>query len=134
MTRPAAAALAVWLLIPSLAGAATDDPGSSAREWVALIDQQKYVESWQEGSAFFRSRVTTAAWQHTTKLYRDPVGKLLWREVDSVALVAKLRDLPDGQYAVVRFHSKFAQLPDSIETIEMIQEGGLWRVSSYSIH
>ncbi len=134
MMRPAAAALAAWLLSVSFAAAATDDPGSSAREWIGLIDHQKYVESWQEGSAFFRSRITATAWKHMTKLYRDPVGRLLWREVDSIALVAKLRDLPDGEYAVVHFRSKFAARPDSIETVELIQEGGLWRVSSYSIH
>jgi hypothetical protein len=121
------------LVLAGAARAATGDPGSSAREWLALVDQHKYADAWKDGSAFFRSSIPERGWEGQVKTYRDAVGEQQRRDVDQIQLVAKLPNLPDGQYAVVRFHTTFSKKADSYETVNMIQEGDLWRVSSYTI-
>ncbi len=113
--------------------AATAEPTSSAWQWLALIDQEQYVESWAEGSALFRARITERSWESKTSLYREAVGRAVWRDVDSVSLAGRLPDLPEGQYALVRYRSKFERKTDCTETVGLVLENGLWRVASYSI-
>ncbi|MGC9954375.1 MAG: DUF4019 domain-containing protein [Rhizomicrobium sp.] len=120
-------------LAVSPAKAATAEPTSSAYQWLTLIDNQKYAESWAEGSVLFRVRVTEKSWESTTSIFREAVGHIVWRDVDSVSLVGELPNMPDGQYATVRYRSKFERKTDCIEIVNLTLENGLWRVASYTI-
>jgi hypothetical protein len=123
----------VFIFAAAPAVAATAEPTSSAYEWLTLIDKEKYAESWAEGSTLFRARITEKAWESKTSLFREAVGHILWRDVDSVSLVSELPTMPNGQYAVVRYHSKFEGKADGVEIVNLVLENGLWRVASYTI-
>jgi hypothetical protein len=113
--------------------AATAEPTSSAYQWLTLIDNEKYADSWAEGSTLFRERVTEKSWESTTGIFREAVGHIVWRDVDSVSLVGELPNMPPGQYAVVRYKAKFERKADSVEVVSLTLEKGLWRVASYTI-
>ncbi|MGA7712889.1 MAG: DUF4019 domain-containing protein [Rhizomicrobium sp.] len=127
-------ALAAILVVtgrPALA--ATAEPTSSAYQWLTLIDNEKYADSWAEGSTLFRARVTEKSWESITRIFREAVGHIVWRDVDSVSLVGELPNMPRGQYAVVRYKAKFERKADCVEVVSLSQENGLWRVASYTI-
>jgi hypothetical protein len=121
------------LLVAAPALAATSEPSSSAREWLALVDQQKYADAWKEGASVFRASIPEKGWEGKAAIYREAVGNLQRRDVEVVQLVSTLPNMPDGQYAVVRFHSTFSGKPESRETVNLVQEGDLWRVAGYTI-
>jgi hypothetical protein len=126
-----AAFSALFIAQPTLA--ATAEPTSSAFEWLQLVDSGKYAQSYAEGSAIFHSRITELAFEQKTKLYRDATGPIKFRAVDGVSMVGDLQNLPPGQYAIVRYHSKFANQPAAVETVYLTLENGLWRVAAYDI-
>lgn len=130
---PSLAALGTLLLLASTARAATAEPTSSAWQWLGLLDGGKYAESWAEGSALFRERITERAWEGKIQIFRDAVGTIVWRDVLDVATVAELPNMPNGQYAVVHYRSKFSGKAECEETVSMVLEDGLWRVASYTI-
>jgi len=123
----------LFLLFQSPVHAATAEPTSSAMQWLMLIDEGKYAESWGDASSIFRAAINARAWEDRTRLYRGVVGRIVFRDVEEVSTVARLPNMPKGQYAVVRYHSTFEHKQDATETVSLVYEEGLWRVVSYSI-
>ncbi len=135
------------MLAVSPARAATEEPTSSAWQWLELLDHGKYSESWAEGSALFRARITERSWESKVQIFHDAVGAIVWRDVLGVSSVADPAGLPRGQYAVVHYRSKFSNTGQSTdatagqtaakseyqETVFLLQENGLWRVATYDI-
>jgi len=125
--------LLVLAVIASPVRGATAEPTSSAWEFLGLIDKGQYAQSWADGSALFRTRITEKSWESKNQIFRDAVGSILWRDVEGVAVQSDPPDLPKGQYAIVHFRSKFTKKADCEENVILLQEGGLWRVATYTI-
>lgn len=121
--------------------AATEEPTSSAWQWLELLDHGKYAESYAEGSALFRARITERSWESKVAIFHDAVGEIVWRDVVGVSALADLDGMPRGQYVVVRYKSKFAltesdktqKKTEYQETVTLLLEKGLWRVATYDI-
>lgn len=126
-------ALTVGTMLAVTARAATEEPTSSAWQWLTMLDHGKYSESWAEGSSVFRTRITARSWESKVQIFRDAVGTIVWRDVLEVRTVADPPDLPRGQYAVVRYHSRFTNQKECHEKVFLVMEGGLWRVATYDI-
>jgi hypothetical protein len=120
-----------------MADAATEEPTSSAWQWLELLDHGKYSESWAEGSSLFRSRITERSWESKIEIFHDAVGAIVWRDVVGVSTEADPPGLPRGQYTVVHYKSKFSGKADAKaeyqETVTLMLENGLWRVATYDI-
>ncbi len=129
------------ILAVSSARAATEEPTSSAWQWLELLDHGKYAQSYAEGSALFRARISERSWESKVAIFHDAVGEIVWRDVLGVSSLADLEGMPRGQYAVVHYKSKFAHTaPDKSqtksehqETVTLLWENGLWRVATYDI-
>ena len=53
----------------------------SAAAWLALVDSDKYAESWQDASQLFKTHVSKGQWQSAVKATRLPLGKLQSRKL-----------------------------------------------------
>jgi hypothetical protein len=53
----------------------------SAQEWVAVVDGERYAESWDRAAKFFQERVPDGQWDTTMQQVRYPLGKTVSREV-----------------------------------------------------
>lgn len=115
------------------ASAATEEPTSSAWQWLEMIDGGRYAESWAEGSALFRSRITERSWESKVQIFHEAVGQIVWRDVLEVTSEADPPGLPRGQYAVVYYKSKFKNKSECREKVTLMMEKGLWRVATYDI-
>ena len=105
-----------------------------AQQWLGLVDQGKYDESWKEASTVFRNAVTAAQWEQLVETSRKPLGKLLTRKVSSKTYTTSLPGVPDGQYVVIEFETSFENKKAAIETVTpMLDKDGTWRVSGYYI-
>ena len=44
-----------------------------------------------------------------------------------------LPNAPEGDYRIIKFHTDFAENPDSVETVVMQKDGSAWKVVGYFI-
>ncbi|MBM4143768.1 MAG: DUF4019 domain-containing protein [Lentisphaerae bacterium] len=107
---------------------------AAAESWLRLVDAEKYVESWQEGSQFFRGAVPQGQWIQTMHAIRKPFGGNLSRELKGTRYRTAMPGAPDGQYVIVQFKTSFENKKAAIETVTpMLDRDGAWRVSGYFI-
>jgi len=106
----------------------------AAEHWLALVDAEKYEESWDESATLFRKAITKEDWGNRLGVSRGLFGKLVARKVKSAEYHTALPGAPDGEYVVIQFETSFANKKESIETVTpMKDKDGKWRVSGYFI-
>ncbi len=106
----------------------------AAEQWLNLIDEAKYEESWREASGYLRSAVKQEDFSQALKGARTPLGKVVWRKLKSARFSKELPGAPDGQYFVLQFDAEFENKKTAIETITpKLERAGEWRVSGYFI-
>lgn len=129
-------ALVITLLVPLSAIAATDSSEQvmdAAKNWLALVDGGQYGQSWSEASSLFRGHVTQRQWASEIKAVRAPLGAVQSRAAPTVRFATSLPGVPDGHYAILQFHCKFARKADAIETVTMMMDDGAWKLAGYFI-
>jgi len=118
----------------SFAGEAEDQAVGAAEEWIALVDQGEYEESWEEASTLLKSVVTVDQWRQALIGARKPFGELKSRKLKNAEYVTSMPGAPDGEYVVIQFDTSFSKKETAVETITPLKdEDGVWRVSGYFI-
>lgn len=114
--------------------AAEQAAAAAAEEWLHLVDEGQYAESWDGTAAFFRQAVTRAQWQSAAASVRTPLGTLVSRELKSCAYKTSLPGVPVGEYVVVQYAATFGNGKSATETVTpRLEEDGTWKVSGYFI-
>jgi len=137
---PSAASLLLTFLLP-LAAAAADEHKEAKKKalaasdsWLALVDQEKYPESWAAAAEYFRNAVTKQQWQRSLRAARKPLGPVKSRELKSTLYRTSLPGAPDGEYVIIQYNTSFANKKSAIETVTpMLDKDKKWRVSGYYI-
>jgi len=107
---------------------------SAATSWLALIDNGNYAQSWDEASSLFKSAVTKQQWQSQLEAARPPLGKVVTRSLKSAKYATSLPGVPDGQYVVIQYDTRFEQKQSAVETLTMmLDKDGQWRAAGYFI-
>jgi len=107
---------------------------ASAEEWLGIVDEGNYIESWKESSEYFQQAIKQDQWEQAVQAVRKPLGKLVSRKVMSASYRTSLPGAPDGQYVVIRFNTSFENKKSAIETVTpKMDKDGMWRVSGYYI-
>ncbi len=133
-----AALFVLLLIVPSVRARAQQTPEDlaqrSAESWLALVDDGKYGESWDQAATIFKGAVTKADWQSKVGAVRGPLGKLVSRKLKSAQYTKTLPGAPDGEYVVLHYDSSFEHKQSAVETVvPMLDKDGQWRVSGYFI-
>ena len=131
----------VCLLLILLPGVAAPENEESERkavdaslEWLSLIDNGQYEESWDRASALFRNAIARDQWKQSLSAVRGPLGKMIKRSLKSRQFATSLPGAPDGQYVVIQYETSFENKRFAIETITpMRDKDGAWRISGYYI-
>ncbi len=106
----------------------------AAEAWLALVDAEKYGESWDEAASMFKDRIAREKWEQTAGAVRKPLGGRKSRELLSSQYTTELPGAPDGEYVVIQYKSSFERKKSAVETITpMLDKDGKWRVSGYFI-
>ena len=106
----------------------------TARAWLELIDAGEYDQSWQEAALYVRNRVPKDDWQRSMQGARQPLGKLISRELKATHYTTSAPGAPDGEYVIIQYNSSFENKKSAVETVTpMLEQDGTWRVSGYYI-
>jgi len=132
-------AVLVLGLAPALAkaedtAAAVGAATQAAKDWLALIDQGHYAESWQEASSLFQAAVSQDQWVEMAAATRAPLGAVQSRVVDTATFTTELPGAPDGAYVIILFQTSFLNKKAAVETVTpMRDDDGTWHVAGYFI-
>ena len=107
---------------------------AAALAWLALIDDHKYRECWEQAASLFRSRISRDRWGGAARSARAPFGKFRSRSFLGAAHETELPGAPDGRYVVIRYRAAFEHKEGAVETVTlMLEPDGIWRVSGYFV-
>lgn len=96
----------------------------TARDWLAMVDDGKWQESWAATGRAFRSLNSVEAWRAASEKERVPLGAVRTR----VLLSEQDIPAPPNGYRLVRFRTEFANKASATETLSLDYEGDSWRV------
>jgi hypothetical protein len=102
-------------------------PDDRARQWLVLVDDKNYTQSWSEAAKAFQNRKKADAWAADTTTTRAPLGAVASRSLKSI-------DLSRGNTAVIRYDTAFAHKAAAVETVTLGFENGSWSVIDYSVN
>ena len=106
----------------------------SAREWLTLVDNGDYAQSWESAAPYFRNAVAKEQWEKSLTAIRKPLGAVESRKLKSARYRTTLPGAPDGEYVVIQFSTSFEKKKAAIETVTpMLCDDGQWRISGYFI-
>ena len=106
----------------------------AAEEWLTMVDDGKYVESWNEAAQYFKNTIKQEQWEQSLQAVRNSLGKLISRKIKSKTYMTSLPGAPDGEYVVIQFETSFENKKSAIETVTpMMDRDAKWRVSGYYI-
>ncbi|WP_311268547.1 DUF4019 domain-containing protein [Sphingobium sp. WCS2017Hpa-17] len=115
---------------PVTASAVTDPQVvDAARQWLALVDQGKWDDSYRGTTASFRKMNTAKVWADTSEKVRVPLGAVVSRTF----LSQENLPAPPYGYEVVKFRTSYANKADAIETVSLDKQDGVWRVAGVTI-
>ena len=104
----------------------------AAKDWLLLVDEEKYYESYLRAADYFKDAVTEEQWQQAMNATRKPLGKVLSRELKSKKHMTEVPGAPDGEYVLIQFNTSYENKKSSIETVtQMLEEDGTWKMSGY---
>jgi DNA-binding CsgD family transcriptional regulator len=108
----------------------TPDPAvvDTARQWLALVDEGRWDESYRATGTAFRKLNTPQVWATVSEKVRVPLGAVIARTFVSQENLPA----PPAGYEVVKFSTRFAN-KDAVETVTLDREGGSWRVVGVTI-
>jgi hypothetical protein len=107
--------------------ASTPAPDDRARQWLVLVDDKNYAQSWSESAKAFQARQKADAWAKNATATRAPLGAVASRGLKSI-------DLSRGNTAVIRYDTVFAHKAAAVETVTLGYENGSWSVTDYAVN
>jgi D-alanyl-D-alanine carboxypeptidase len=98
-----------------------------AIDWLKLIDDRRFADSWNGISTALQTKYPQNKWPDALQPLLDKAGKLRKRELKSIVPI-------DTQTVAVDFVSSFTKAPTATETLILkFENGDNWRVASYTI-
>ncbi|WP_446740956.1 helix-turn-helix domain-containing protein [Sphingomonas sp. CFBP 8760] len=122
------------VLVPASPPAASDEAAHSAvvdaaRQWLALLDQGRWDDSYRATGSAFRTLNTAQIWADISRKVRTPLGAVMSRTFFSQENLPA----PPAGYEVVKFRTRFANKADAVETVTLDREDDQWRVVGVTI-
>ncbi|ELA6925563.1 TPA: DUF4019 domain-containing protein [Vibrio parahaemolyticus] len=123
----------VLLIVPTLLFAQTKSIDVTTSEWLSLIDNQHYGESWDSTGSLFRSQISKDEWVAAVSAIRAKVGNLESRSLTTTTSMKSLPNVPDGEYVVIQYQTIFSG-KQSTETLTLSKSKTGWVVIGYFIN
>jgi len=107
----------------------------AATHFLELVDSGQYEQSWEACAAYLKNEVSQQDWVTRLSAVRSVSGKLLDRkQKDYVYTKDAGQGVPNGEYMVYHFDSKFQDKDHLSETLTvMLELDNTWRIAGYFI-
>ncbi len=107
----------------------------AGEDYVHLIDEGRYGDSWDQGAQFFQKTIPRSEWVLALNLARKRLGAVKSRTIKDQKPAMNPKGLPKGAYMVLRYSTSFAKAPNSGEDLTLMREAdGKWKVLTYQVN
>jgi hypothetical protein len=103
-----------------------------AEQWLALLDQGKFADSWTHTSRYFQANMPQDRWVQTLTGAQQKLGKATNRQMTGREARTDIPGAPAGQYILVGYATDFERQPGLLETVTFLKEDDTWKVIGYS--
>ena len=104
------------------------DPAAAARaaeDFLVLVDERRWAESYAATGVQFRELNTLERWTAVSEQVRPPLGTMLTRDIVGNEFVPA----PPQGYQVIKFRSTYANGTQQTESVSLAWEDGAWKVA-----
>ena len=114
------------------------DPAAvrAIENWLATLDQGRYLQSWVSASQQLQKSITSEDWVKSLNASRKPLGACTKRIMDAAVPQDTLPDAKgntlQGEFVIAQFRCAFSNL-FAVETVTFVKENGAWKVCGYSL-
>ncbi len=106
----------------------------AAKNWLELIDDKDYAQSYDTAASFFKANINKGDWVQTCGSLRDMLGKAEYRKLISSRRESKMQGAPDGEYVILVYETDFKRKVNAQEiVVPMLDKDGKWRISGYHV-
>ncbi|HJR72459.1 MAG TPA: DUF4019 domain-containing protein [Luteimonas sp.] len=110
-----------------------EEAAAAARRYLALIDQEKYDETWRQAGPALRDETNNFLWRNTLKLTHKAFGTPANREIEGFGFSTRIEaNVPVGEYVLVQFKSPSGNTT-ATEKVVMQKEAGAWKIVGYFV-
>lgn len=104
----------------------------ASKAWLAIVDGNRYAESWEKLSTLAKLTVKKDEWIQILEKTRRPLGSVTSREVEDQRTAIDPSGMPRGDYIVMFYQTKFSH-QTAYELVTLYLEDGKWAVLTYQI-
>ncbi|MCF6268042.1 MAG: DUF4019 domain-containing protein [Desulfuromusa sp.] len=105
----------------------------AAEKFVETLDKAEFSVAWNQTSMVNQSYTGHPDWFKKILAARPSLGQVHSRSLEKLSRHASWVGLPDGDYLRISFTTVFQHKKDSLETVVLVKERGMWMVSSYHL-
>ncbi len=105
----------------------------ASADWLKLVDDGKYGDSWDQGAVIFKLTMPKDEWNLYLSKVRGNEGSVSSREIADQRVSTNPQGLPQGSYIVMVYDTKFSNGNSANELVTLQNEDGTWRVMGYYI-
>jgi hypothetical protein len=112
--------------------AAVDSAKQAAQAWLALLDADRYEDTWTEASSFFKSQIGADQWVQRIQGAHSPLDSLRSRSLVAARYTESIPNGPAGAYVIAQYRATYGA-QETVETITLKKEQDEWGVASYVV-
>ncbi len=110
------------------------DATQAALDWLQLVDDGKYAESWEQAAAAFKRAVTKGAWEHSVVAARSAFEPFGERTIFVARYTTELPNAQPGEYFILQYRTQVPGRRTVVETVVPMRDSdGSWRVAGYFV-
>ncbi len=104
----------------------------AAAQFLFLVDTEEYAKSWEATAEILQKMLPQKAWNEQITKIRSFLGPIVERIQHDIAYTSTASDVPEGEYVILTFISRFELRERVIETITlMLGDDDQWKVVGY---
>ncbi len=110
----------------------TEKSRHAAAKFLFLVDTEEYAKSWETTAETLQKMLPQKAWNEQIARIRSFLGPIIERIQHDIAYTRTASDVPEGEYVILTFISRFELRQRVIETITlMLGDDDQWQVVGY---
>jgi hypothetical protein len=105
----------------------------AARDWLQLVDAEKYEESWKQAAPFLQAHLAEKDWEKRLDAMRKPIDPMVDRSLHTTQYREQFPGLPAGQYVAFVWETYFGAKHQMLESLIMSYDGNQWKAVGYAV-
>jgi hypothetical protein len=105
-----------------------------AKQWLALVDEGRYGDSWSTASLRMQLVMPKSEWEKFLNTSRKPLGQVTSRTLVEQRPSKNPKGLAAGDYMVILYKTVFSNRPKGEELLTLsLGADGNWRILTYLV-